>query len=202
MALQIEQLLRFLGFLTIAVCHDLARTNLALPSRAARNRRSGLSSHPPSRGDLLGASVAAVLAPRAHNRRAKAQPDGPIGPFRRGRVGVEIAQGWLVGASRRCQDKRCPRVVRIPGCCRPPRGPHFGRSIGVAALGSQHWGRSIGVAALGSRHWRAHLRAFPPRVDRMAEGIAANLAVANRGGRAPSWLPSFGPCFGGHDLAR
>src|SRR6516162_6567043 len=57
MALQIEQLLRFLGFLTIAVCHDLARTNLALPSRAARNRRSGLSSHPPSRGDLLGASV-------------------------------------------------------------------------------------------------------------------------------------------------
>ena len=134
MALQIEQLLRFLGFLTILACHDLARTNLALPSRAARNRRSGPSSHPPSRGDLLGASVAAALVPRARNRRAKAQPDGPIGPFFEAVWGVEIDLGWLVGASRRYQGNRCPRVAAFQVAAGPPGAPHFGRGIGVAAL--------------------------------------------------------------------
>src|SRR5262249_37879051 len=92
----------------------------ALPSRAARNRRSRHSSHPPSRGDLLGAPLAGALSAGGSSPRTKLATTVRSGLKRRGVLPLPADFKTTVAAS----------VVCTPGCCRPPWGQHFGRRIG------------------------------------------------------------------------
>ena len=143
---------------------------------AARNRRSDLSSHPPSRGDLWSAmSVAAALSAAA--RTVKPKPAGdwagslqPQGQRRRSRMDrwpfqLTSRQAWP-------EPGRRPRLARGP----PGAGNFARRSLLYGPPPSQ---------PSGPAGWSRHSR--EPRRRAL--------------GRSPLAPPSFGPCFGRHDLA-
>src|SRR5262249_24320749 len=94
---------------------------LALPSRAARNRRSGLSGHPPSRGDLLGAPLPGALGAGGSSPRKKLAT--------RVQSGLETSR--VFAASSQFQDNRCrQRGPHPPVAAGRPGGQHFHRRIG------------------------------------------------------------------------
>src|SRR5262249_55601290 len=104
---------------------------LALPSRAARNRRSGLSSHPPSRGDLLRAPLAGALSAGGSSPGTKLETTV--------RSGLETSR--VFAASSRFQDNRCRQRGPHPRLLQAPLGP---------ALRSPHWQPHLRVSPVAA----------------------------------------------------
>jgi len=177
MALQIEQLLRLLGFLAVPTCHHLARTH-ARTAIFVQHEIGGLifPAIPPL-GEIYGAPClwprrsVPRLAPLNPSPRATVTGSlQPQGQRRRSRM-----DRWPFQPTSRQpwpEPGRRPRLVRGP-----PGASNFAR-----------WSLLHGPPPSqpsGPAGWSRHSR--EPRRRAL--------------GRLPLGPPSFGPCFGRHDLA-
>src|SRR5262249_28333534 len=89
----------FLDFFLFWLVMILPASMLALPFRAARNRKSGQSGHPLSRGDLWASCPAAEHSGAGSNPSTKARDGDPSGLWQRcGPPGRRAFYATLVGA--------------------------------------------------------------------------------------------------------
>jgi hypothetical protein len=160
MALQIEQLLRLLGFLAVPTCHHLARTH-ARTAIFVQHEIGGLifPAIPPL-GEIYGAPC---LWPRRSVPRLAPLNPSPRATVRLGLCNLKakgVDHAWIVGRSSRLQDNRGLSLAGVQGWCEAPLEP--------ATL-------LDGASSMG-------LRRRSPLGPPDGRGIPANLAVARWGG--------------------